>query len=167
MAAGLGALDNQSVGQIVVVRLPFFAYHAGGAGRGDDRNELRRAILPQIRREIERQPRPGKDDIGLFGDRRANHVREVAQRHHDVDAHDAARFGSRLAQLLAEPHHAVGQIVFGETGIQKPDAGTGNDSNAALVGYGRGQTRQRYADPHTALDNRQFYGKIPDFERFH
>ncbi len=151
MSAGLGSLDDDSVGHIAVLGEPLIAQHLGSSRR---RYELSLYALSKERRQVERQACAREDDIGLFGYGRAHHVGEVGHGDHDIDADDAARRLTSLAQLLPEAVYARLAIILRIIAVYYTQAGRRNNADAALLRHGRSQSRKRYADAHAAL----YYG---------
>ncbi len=82
---------------------------------------------------------------------------------HDVDPDHAARFCARLADLFFETHYAVRQIVFREFRVQQPHSGA-RDLRRLLRWLRPRPVPKGKCLPHTALDDRQFDGKISDFK---
>ena len=78
VSPGFRPFDDDRVGQVVVVGFPLLADDMCGARRRDDRHELGRAFLPEVRGQVERQSCAGEDDVGFFLYGCAYHVGEVA-----------------------------------------------------------------------------------------
>ena len=164
VAARFGALDDDGVGNVPVLREPFPAQQFRGARRRNDRGQLGPRALGQERRQVERQPGSREDDVGFLGDGRAHHVGEVGHGDHDVDADDAARGCAGLAKLLFQPPDRGRAVVFRIVVIDRPEAGRRDDADAALIGHGRSQARERHAYAHAALHDGHRGAQISDFQ---
>ena len=55
-------------------------------------------------------------------------------------------------------------VVGGVVAVDDAESGRGDDSHAAFVGDGRGQSRERNADAHSALNDGGAGQQIADFE---
>ena len=164
VAAGLRPFDDDRVGNVAVVGQPLFAQEFRGTGRRDDRRQFCAAALGEERRQVQRQPGTREDDVGLLLNGGFHHVGEVGHGDHDVDTDDAARLFAGLAQLFAQPPDARYVVVGRIVAVNDTESGRGDNAHAAFVGDGRGQSRKRDADAHSALNDGRASQQIADFE---
>ena len=165
--ARLGSLDDDGIGDVVILREPFAAEQSCGTGRRDDGGQLGPRTLGEERGEVERKSRTREDDVGLLGNGRADHVGEVGHGDHDVDADDAASPLARLAQLLPEAPDAGLAVVLRIVVVDGSQTGRRNDADAALLGDRRGESRERNAYAHASLNDGDRSKQISDFQCFH
>ena len=153
VAACLGTLDYDGVGNVAVLREPLLAQHLRGTRRRNDRGQLGPGALREERRQVERKPGAREDDVGLLGDGRPDHIGEVGHGDHDIDADDAARSLAGFAKFLFQPPDRGGAVVLRVVVIDRPEAGRRNDADTALIGHGRCQARKGHSYAHTALND--------------
>ena len=153
VAARLGTLDHDGVGDVLIFREPFLAQDLRGARRRNDRSQFGLGVFREERRQVQRKPRTREDDVGLLGDGGLHHVGEVGHGDHDVDADDALRRFAGLAKLLLQPPDRGGAIVLRIVVIDRPETGRRDDADTALIGHGRCQARKGDAYAHTALND--------------
>ena len=105
-------------------------------------------------RQRQRQAGARDDRVGAGVEGRAHGGDEVTlERDHDVDAGEAtASFGGLHLQThgLVDAHLAPEAL-----GDDPVKAGAGDQPQTARDGHGRGQRRERHADAHSTLEDRQ------------
>ena len=152
VTAGQRPLEHDRVGAHVLA-LPAPADDRQRARRRDDRDECG-AARRLYGRQRERQAGARDDRVGAGVDGGAHRGDEVAlERHHDVDAGEAA---ARLGRLHLKPHGLVGAHLAPEAPGDDPvEPRAGDQPQAARGGHGRRQGSERNADAHAALEDGQ------------
>lgn len=167
MAAGLGALDHIGIRQVAETGQPLLGDDRCRTPGGDDGHELGLEFLflflaefAQVPGHVERQARPGKDDVHLAFNGFAHHLAERGERHHDVDADDAAAEFAGLAYLVAERADVGLNGIFCHIRLPHADHGAGNDADPPLIGNGGSKPGEGDADAHAPLDDGNSGNKI-------
>ena len=94
----------------------------------------------------------------------AHHFGKGSERHHDVDAYDAARGGAGLVDFAAQGADVGLYGIGSHIGFAHAHHGSGDDAYAAFIGHGGSQAGQRYADTHAALNNGRAGDQIAYFQ---
>src|SRR5208337_698945 len=125
----------------------------------------RRAALHEIGK-VHRKAGAGEDDIDPLFHGGLHQIGEIAQSYHYIDAENSASKLPRSPDFPSQPAKACPEEIPYAVVLEKPDPGSGYDTDASRVRRGGGQTRKRNAHAHPALHDRDPRDEIPELETF-
>ncbi|VTR70720.1 hypothetical protein DESC_830037 [Desulfosarcina cetonica] len=165
--AGLGTFHDKGIGQVAVTLVPAFSDDRRGPARADDGYQAGTVAFFEKTGKIQWQSGAGEDQVDFLGDGGLDHLGEMGQGDHDVDADDPGGFLLGFSDFAGQGPtvglQAVGgDILFGDAGH-----GAGDDADSAGIGYGRSQIGHGDPHPHATLDNWKATDQVADFKFRH